>query len=396
MNMNINLSSEARALFSYSQRVRRDFHRYPELGFQEYRTAGIISDELRALGMEVSTGVAKTGVVATLEGSQPGRVVMLRFDMDALPVQEQTGAEYASIHAGIMHACGHDGHMAIGLTVARILAQHRDRLHGTIKFVFQPAEEGLGGAEQMVAESVLKNPDVDYCLGVHLWNEKPLGWTGVVPGAMMAGADFFTIRVEGKGGHGGLPETTIDPIVAAAQMVMAMQTIVSRNIAPLESAVVSVTQIQAGSAYNVIPHQAELRGTIRTFLPEVRDVVIARLEQIAQSIGTAMNCTTSVDVQRLTYPVVNDPRVATVVAETIGELLPETRVDSTYRSMVSEDMAVFLNRVPGCFFFFGSADEQKGLNYGHHNPRFDFDEDVLPRAAAVIAQTALKLAAKGV
>ncbi len=395
MNINRELLAQADNFFSYSQNVRRDFHQHPELGFQEFRTAGIIANELRALGMEVTSGVAKTGVVATLEGNQPGKVIMLRFDMDALPVQEQTGAAYASAHPGVMHACGHDGHMAVGLTAARMLAKHRHQLHGTIKFVFQPAEEGLGGAEQMVKESVLLNPQVDYCLGLHLWNERPLGWAAVVPGAMMAGADFFTVRIEGKGGHGGLPETTVDPIVAAAQMVTALQTIVSRNIAPLESAVVSVTQIQAGSAYNVIPNQAELRGTIRTFLPEVRGVVVARLEQIVHSIGTAMNCTTSVEVQRLTYPVVNDPKVAAVVAETMRETLPDLRVESAYRSMVSEDMAVFLNHLPGCFFFFGSANEEKGLNYGHHHPRFDFDEDALPGAAAVIAGAALRLAAAG-
>lgn len=391
MNNVPRLLEKAETLFSYSQIIRRDFHRFPELGFREYRTAEVIARELRSLGLEVTTGVAETGVTAIIEGAHPGRVVMLRFDMDALPIEEQTDAEYASQNRGVMHACGHDGHMAIGLTVARLLQGNREGIHGTFKLVFQPAEEGLGGAERMVAEQVLETPKVDFCLGLHLWNEKPLGWAAVVPGAFMAGADFFTVRILGKGGHGGLPETTIDPIVAAAQIVMALQTIVSRNIAPLESAVVSVTQVAAGSAYNVIPNQAELRGTIRTFLPEVRDVVLARLEQIVRSIAQGMNCEAEIELQRLTWPVVNHPRVAEVVQGVIQNLLPEFRNESNYRSMVSEDMAVFLNRVPGCFFFVGSGNPEKGLNATHHHPKFDFDEQVLPKAAAILAAAAVEL-----
>ncbi len=385
------ITESALSLFSYSQNLRRDFHRYPELGFKEYRTSEIIARELQSLGLEVTRGIAETGVCAIIEGAHPGKVVMLRFDMDALPIQEQTGAVYASQNAGVMHACGHDGHMAIGLTAARLLLQHQAELHGSIKLVFQPAEEGLGGAERMVAEGILENPDVDFCLGLHLWNEKPVGWAAVVPGAFMAGADFFTVHILGKGGHGGLPETTIDPIVAAAQVIMALQTIVSRNIAPLESAVVSVTQMAAGSAYNVIPNQAELRGTIRTFLPEVRDIVLARLEQIVRSIAQGMNCEAKVDIQRLTWPVVNHPRVTETVREVLQTTLPDFRNEGNYRSMVSEDMAVFLNRVPGCFFFIGSGNPEKGLTASHHHPMFDFDEEVLPKAAALITAAALEL-----
>lgn len=391
MNKTTRFLEKSLSLFSYSQNLRRDFHRHPELGFQEYRTAEVVARELRALGLEVTTGIAQTGLSAVIEGSQPGRVVMLRFDMDALPIEEQTGAEYASQNAGVMHACGHDGHMAIGLTAARLLQENRDLIHGTIKLVFQPAEEGLGGAERMVAENVLENPHVDVCLGLHLWNEKPLGWAAVVPGAFMAGADFFTVRIFGKGGHGGLPEKTIDPIVATAQIIMGLQTIVSRNIAPLESAVVSVTQMAAGSAYNIIPNQAELRGTIRTFLPEVRDVVTARLEQIVRSIAMGMNCEADIELQRLTWPVINHPRVTEVVQGVIHNLLPDLRIENNYRSMVSEDMAVFLNKVPGCFFFIGSGNPEKGLNAGHHHPKFDFDEQVLSQGAAILAAAALEL-----
>ncbi len=391
MNNLTRFVEKAESLFAYSQSIRRDFHQYPELGFREYRTAEVIARELRSLGLEVTTGVAETGVTAIIDGDHAGQVVMLRFDMDALPIEEQTGAEYASQNPGVMHACGHDGHMAIGLTVARLLQENRGAIHGTIKLVFQPAEEGLGGAERMVADRVLENPKVDWCLGLHLWNEKPLGWAAVVPGAFMAGADFFTVKVIGKGGHGGLPETTIDPIVASAQIVMALQTIVSRNIAPLESAVVSVTQMAAGSAYNIIPNQAELRGTIRTFLPEVRDIVLARLEQIVRSIAQGMNCEGKIEVQRLTWPVINHPHVAEIVQKVIQSLFPEYRNESNYRSMVSEDMAVFLNQVPGCFFFIGSGNPEKGLNASHHHPKFDFDEQVLPKAAAILAAAAVEL-----
>src|SRR5512139_2496390 len=208
--------------------LRRDFHRYPELGFREIRTAGIVARELSALGLEVSTGIAETGVVALLEGARPGPVLLLRFDMDALPISEETGAEYASQTPGIMHACGHDGHTAIGLTVAKILHAHRDQLAGTLKFCFQPSEEGIngeeiGGAEMMMRDGLLDSPKVDMMLALHIWNEEPLGWLGIAGGPMMAGAELFTVKVTGKGGHGAIPHAAIDPIVASAHIVTALQ-----------------------------------------------------------------------------------------------------------------------------------------------------------------------------
>lgn len=385
------LWAEAQSIFAYSQKIRRDFHQHPELGFREFRSAGIVARELQQLGLEVSTGLAETGVVALMEGGKPGPVVMLRFDMDALPIQEETGAEYASTVPGVMHACGHDGHMAVGLSVAKLLHAHKNLLSGTVKFVFQPAEEGLGGAERMIVDGAMINPQVDAVLGLHLWNERPVGWAAIVPGPLMAGADFFTIRIKGKGGHGGLPETTIDPIVASAQVVSALQTIVSRNIAPLESAVVSVTQITAGSAFNIIPPAAELRGTIRTFLPEVRDIVIARLEQIVTAISSGMNCLAEIDVQRLTPPVINHPDIAAQVADAARKTVPDLQVDNSYRSMVSEDMAFYMQKAPSCFFFVGSANPERGLNASHHHPKFDFDESVLPTAAAILTAATLKI-----
>src|SRR5512146_66347 len=283
----LNFLKEAKELFPYTQSLRRDLHMHPELGFREIRTGGIVAKELEALGIEVTKGVGRTGVVGLLEGSKPGPTLLLRFDMDALPIAEETGAEYASQNQGVMHACGHDGHTAIGLTVAKILHAHRDQLAGTIKLCFQPSEEGnngeeVGGAEMMLRDGVLENPKVDMSLSLHLWNEKPLGWLGVTKGPVMAGADIFTVRIIGRGGHGAIPDRAVDPVVAAANMVSALQTIVSRNVAPLETAVVSVTNIHGGTTFNVIPQEVRLEGTIRTFDSGVRQRVLARFDQIVR------------------------------------------------------------------------------------------------------------------
>ncbi len=274
--------SEANDLFGYMRELRRDFHMHPELGFQEFRTAGIVARELKQLGLEVSTGVGQTGVVALIEGSKPGPVILVRADMDALPITEETGAEYASQTTGVMHACGHDGHSAALLAVARMLHAHRDELAGTVKLVFQPAEEGAGGAEKMIADGVLDNPKVDLTLALHVWNERPLGWIGVSAGPSMAGGEMFRIVVIGKGGHGAVPHLAIDPILAAAQVVSSIQGIVARNVSPLQTAVISVCSIHGGDAFNVIPQTVELKGTIRTFDPATRAQVIQRFNEIVQ------------------------------------------------------------------------------------------------------------------
>ena len=303
----IDFLTQATSLFEYTQALRQDFHIHPELGFREFRTSGIVIKELEGLGLEVTKGIGKTGVVGLLEGAKPGPTLLLRFDMDALPITEETGAEYASQTPGVMHACGHDGHTAIGLTVAKMLHAHRDDLAGTIKFCFQPSEEGtngeeVGGAEMMLRDGVLDSPRVDMSLSLHLWNEKPLGWLGIAGGPVMAGAEIFTVRITGKGGHGAIPQQTIDPVVAAAQIVNALQSIVSRNVAPMETAVVSVTTIHTGTAFNVIPQTAELTGTIRTFDLGVRQKVVQRFEQIARGVGEALGCQVDVEVKRMTPP----------------------------------------------------------------------------------------------
>ena len=369
---------------------RRDLHRHPELGFQEVRTAGIVANELNHLGLEVRTGVGKTGVVGLLEGDRPGSTILLRFDMDALPIVEANQTDYVSENPGVMHACGHDGHVTIGLAVAKMLAPRRKEMAGTLKFVFQPAEEGLGGAAAMVREGVLESPAPEQSLALHLWNDKPLGWVAATDGPCMAAADKFTITLQGKGGHGASPYQTKDPIVAAAQIVTALQTVVARNVNALEAAVLSVTSIKSGEAFNVIPDSATLLGTFRTFKPEVRETVVRRFEQIVNGVAGAMGCSASVQYEVTTPAVVNDAPMAAGVRELARTLPGVTHVADDERTMGSEDMAYMMSTIPGCYFFVGSANAEKELNYPHHHPRFDFDERALTVGAALMAQAAAR------
>ena len=389
--------TEAKELFSYTQSLRRDFHVHPELGFREIRTGGIVAKELETLGLDVTKGVGKTGVVGLLEGAKPGPTLLIRFDMDALPILEETGAEYASQNSGIMHACGHDGHTAIGLTVAKILHAHRHELAGTVKFVFQPAEEGLcgekvGGAQMMIRDGVLDNPKPDYALSMHLWNVNPLGWVNVAAGPVMAGVEQFKVRVTGKGGHAAIPNLTVDPIVAASQMITALQSITSRNVSPLEAAVVSVTMVHGGSAFNVIPKDVELEGTIRTFNSEVREKVVKRFEDIAKNVGEAMSCKVNVEVKKLSPATVNDENVSARVQDVARRILPEANhsMDNLV-TMGGEDMAFMLEKIPGCYFFVGSNNSSRGLDYGHHHPKFDFDEEALWRGAGLMSAAAAEI-----
>ncbi|HNA53225.1 MAG TPA: amidohydrolase [Anaerolineales bacterium] len=386
--------NEARSLFSYTQTLRRDFHLHPELGFREIRTSGIVAKELEALGLEVTKGVGKTGVVGLLEGAKPGPTLLLRFDMDALPIHEETGAEYASQNAGVMHACGHDGHTAIGLTVAKLLNQHKDKLAGTIKFCFQPSEEGnngeeVGGAEMMMRDGVLDGPKVDMTLSLHLWNEKPLGWVNVAKGPVMAGAEEFKIKVIGKGGHGAIPDLAVDPVVCAAQIVSASQSIVSRNVGPLETAVISFTVINGGTAFNVIPQEVMMQGTIRTFDPQVRTKVLQRFDEVVRGVASAMGCQVELNVKQLTPALINAERVAASVQATAQRLLPNLHHDlSPYLTMGAEDMAYMQAKVDGCYFFIGSNNHERHLDYGHHHPKFDFDEQALITGSALMAAAA--------
>ncbi|GJQ36979.1 MAG: peptidase M20 [Anaerolineaceae bacterium] len=388
---------QAQDLFPYTQAMRRDFHKHPELGFNEIRTGGIVAKELEALGIEVTKGVGKTGVVGFLEGSKPGPTILLRFDMDALPINEDTGAEYSSENPGVMHACGHDGHTAIGLTVAKILNERKNELAGNIKFCFQPSEEGtngeeIGGALMMMRDGVLEGPKVEKTLSLHLWNDKPVGWLHVAEGPVMAGADLFSIKLTGKGGHGAQPEVTIDPIVCASQIVTALQSIVARNIEPLKPAVISVTTLHSGTAFNVIPQTAELGGTIRTFEPEIRKKVHRRFEEIVRGTAQAMNCEVEILIKQVTAPVINNDNVAASVMNSAQNLFPQNEIASNpHLTMGAEDMGYMQEKADGCYFFIGSANAEKNLNFNHHHPKFDFDESALVNGAALMASAAADL-----
>lgn len=364
---------------------RRDLHRHPELAFEETRTAGIVADELNQLGMEVQTGIGKTGVIGLLDGANDGPTVLVRADMDALPVMEENETEYISTVPGKMHACGHDGHVSIGLAVAKIFAEHRDQINGRIKFVFQPAEELGQGAAAMVADGALENPRPDVSFGLHLWNELPVGKVGLSGGSVMAAVSDFQITVTGKGGHGGIPQDTIDPIVCAAQLVTALQTLVSRNVAPQDMAVVSVTKFHSGTAFNIIPNQAVFGGTIRTFRAEVRDLIDKRMREMTASLCASMGCESEVHMNHHTEPVINNPVVAEKVKEVFTSIVGQENMESQL-TLTGEDVGSFMSDVPGAFFFVGAANAERNLNYAHHHSRFDFDEDALPLGAGLLAE----------
>lgn len=387
----MDVKAEASKYFPFTQSLRRDFHRHPEIAFNEFRTAGIVANELQQFGLEVKTKVGKTGVVGLLEGTQKTPVILLRFDMDALPMTEENKTDYASENPGLMHACGHDSHTAVGLTIARILSENQKMLNGTVKFVFQPAEEGGSGADAMIEDGVLTDPAPDFALGLHVWNDKPLGWFGITEGPMMAGANKITFRITGKGGHGAIPHLAVDPVLAASHIICGLQSIVSRNISPLENAVVSITHIEGGTAFNIIPPYVDCEGTIRTFLPEVKDMVIKRFNELVSGIAESMNCTAQTSVDKGTLAVINDVDIARKVGDIARSLFPGFNIDNSLRTMGAEDMASFLSKIPGCFIFIGSANPEKGLDFSHHHPRFDIDESCLPDAVALLVQSVLEL-----
>ncbi len=362
---------------------RRQIHQKPELGFQEKITAEFISQKLRSWGIPHQTGIAQTGIVATIEGKKPSTlshppVLAIRADMDALPVREENEVEYKSQHPGLMHACGHDGHVAIALGTAHHLARHPETFAGTVKIIFQPAEEGPGGAKPMIEAGVLENPNVDAIIGLHLWNNLPIGTVGVRSGALMAAVERFHCVINGKGGHGAMPHQTIDPILVAAQVITTLQTIVARNIDPIEAAVVTVGSLHAGTTDNVIPRQAEMQGTVRYFHPQYAGYFRQRLEQIIQGICQSHGASYEFAYEEFYPPVINHPEIAELVRGAALEVI-ETPVGIVpeCQTMGGEDMSFFLQAVPGCYFFLGAANAEKKLNFPHHHPCFDFDETVL-------------------
>src|ERR671917_888944 len=365
--------------------LRRDIHREPELGFDTEKTAGKVLAALEGLPLDIRTGVAENGVVATLKGKGAGPTVGLRADMDALPIQEETDLPFASETEGKMHACGHDGHTSMLVGAAHALSGMRDRLDGTVKFVFQPAEEGGGGGRVMVDEGVAD--DVSSIFALHLWPGLPLGTVATKAGSIMAAADAFEMEVRGSGGHGAMPHLAADAVVIAAQVVTTLQTVVSREIDPVEPAVLTVGEIGAGTAFNILPEKARLGGTVRTLDPDLRESMPGRIEALARGVAKGMRGDANLDYT-FSYPVtVNEEdaadRVLGVAEDVFGA---ESVLELSNPSMGAEDFAFFLEKVPGAFIWLGVGEDVSGL----HTPKFAFDEEVLPRGSALLAALALE------
>ncbi len=387
------LKSEIDELLPDMVAMRRDLHEHPELAFEEVRTAGIVAGRLRALGLDVRTGVAKTGVVGTLTGGRAGanaKTLAIRADMDALPIHELNEIDYRSTIDGKMHACGHDGHTSILLAVADILSKRRDELNGNVKFVFQPAEEVIGGAEPMVKEGALEG--VDNIIGLHLFSNYPLGRVGVRSGPTFASADKLVLKVRGKGGHAAMPEGAIDPIVVASYIVTALQTLISRETSPFSPAVITIGRIEAGNAFNIIPELAELHGTMRAYSVEHREKLLRRIRELCQGVASALGASCEVEISDGCPPCVNDPAMTEVVHQAAQATVGTDCVDSGEEVLTtgSDDMGYFLQTVPGCYFIVGAHNPAKGAKYPHHHPRFNVDEDAMPIAAEVLVRAALE------
>ena len=384
---------EAEAIYPKLVGWRRDFHMHPEMGFEEVRTAGIVADHLRDLGLEISTGVGRTGVVAIVEGDDVAAdapTVMLRFDMDALPIHERNDVEYRSQNEGVMHACGHDGHTAIGMGVAELLARHRNQLSGRVKLVFQPGEEGVGGAMAMIDDGVLDDPKPSASFGLHLWSRLPLNKIVVQSGPLWASAGAFSLTVHGQGGHGAEPHETVDATLIASQIVVSWQSIVARNVRPVDTAVISVGTFNSGNASNIISDRAELTGTYRIFSEDTRDLLLRRMREMAEGICAAYGATCDFSDQGCVPATVNAEAPSTLMEKVATEVVGDENVIQIEPMMVGEDMAEFLNRAPGCFIVVGASDPEQPMHSPHHNPTFDFDERMMPIGVAVLAGAAVE------
>ncbi len=369
--------------------LRRDFHMYPELGMNEIRTAVKINEYLNNMALETTTGIAETGIACTIKGKGRGKTLLLRADMDALPIMEKTDIPFRSKNEGVMHACAHDGHMAILLGAAKILNARRSEFFGNIKLVFQPGEEGLAGAFFMINAGVLEDPKVDAALGLHLFSTFPTGQIRVRDGDMMASADQFTITIKGKSGHGAQPEAGIDAIFIAGHVITALQDIVSRELSAQSPAVIHIGKIQGGSAANIIADQVLLTGSVRTLNEEIRKFVEQRMNSILNGIVSAFRGTYTFDYIR-GYPVLkNETSMTRLIEKTARTVVGTGNVFTADPIMASEDMAFFLEKVPGCFFFVGAANVEKGCHHPHHSELFNFDEDAMVIGVETLVRAAL-------
>ena len=379
------LARENRDLVS---KLRRDLHRIPETAFTEEKTSRYVADYLKKQGLEVETGIARYGVVGRLDGGNSGKTLMIRSDMDALSVTEETGLDFASTHGGVMHACGHDGHMSMALVAATILNQIKNDLKGHIKFLFQPAEEGPGGAMPMIEEGVMENPAVDYSVACHVWPGIPEGTIGVKAGPLMAAMDRFDLKIIGRGGHGAMPNLCVDALEVGCQVVNALQRVVSRQMNPVNPAVVTVGSFHSGSTFNVIPGEAEMCGTTRTFDRAVWDRFPEQMERIVRGVCESMGASYELDYVKGYPPLINDVEVADVVRRCAEAAVGKERVFEPEPSMGGEDMAYFLERSKGCYFFLGVGREGCA---SLHNSRFDFNEAALLSGVETFCRIAWEL-----
>lgn len=364
---------------------RRDFHRHPEVAFQEKRTSAVIRKFLEGLSIPVFSH-AKTGLRGILEGKPGGSTVALRADIDALPLKEEGDREFKSQNPETAHACGHDGHMSVLMGAAQILSQRKNEFKGKVVFLFQPSEERIpGGAKMMINEGALEG--VDAIFGLHFWQPLPTGSVGVVKGAMMAQPDVFTIIIKGKGGHGSMPQQTVDPILVASHVVVNTQSIVSRNVDPLKPAVVSFGTVNGGTIYNIIPEKVSLTGTVRTFDSSVQELAENRLREITEETCKAFGAEAEIKYEKGYPPLINDEAMADFIIEVTKKTLGEERIKDIDPVMGGEDFAYFLQKVPGAFLFFGMGD---GMKYPHHHPAFDLDEKALPKATLLMTALALE------
>ena len=368
--------------------IRRDLHRIPETAYTEKKTSAYVADYLNNLGLEVQTGIAQYGVIGLMKTDRPGPTLMIRADMDALPLKEDTGLPFASEHEGVMHACGHDAHMAMVLGAATVLNKIKNELKGNIKFLFQPAEEGPGGAEPMIEAGVMENPKVDYSIGCHVWPDIPEGTIGVRPGPFMAAMDRFDIKIKGRGGHGAMPHVCVDALEVGTQVVSAFQRIVSRHMDPLEPTVVTVGTFHAGTAFNIIPAEAELSGTTRTFNQDTWNTWESRVEKVVRGVCESMGVDFELKYSQ-GYPVtINDESAAEVVRRCAEKVVGEDRVVMPQKTMGGEDFAFYLQKSKGCFFALGVGREGA---VPVHNSKFDFNEDVLLLGIETHCQVGLEL-----
>lgn len=375
---------------------RRDLHRHPEIGYEEIRTSAIVADHLRSLGLEVQTGVGRTGVVGILRGLEPGPTIGLRADMDALPIQDAKETSYASQSAGKAHLCGHDAHTTMLMGAAQILTAIGRPASGNIKFVFQPAEEGLAGADAMIQDGVLEHPHVDAMTGLHVFPSLQVGEVSVCKGVAFASADFFTLRIIGKGGHGARPHEGVDAIAVSAQIISALQNITSRMVDPLETAVISIGQIRGGTMAAAIASEVEMVGTVRTLSAEVRQQMPTKIRQVIEGIVASFGADYELDYQ-MNYPVVkNDHHMVDFLTDTCDLMTDVVEWQYTRPSTGGEDFAFYAEKVPAVFFRLGTSNGQPNTSYPLHHPMFDLDESALPYGAALLSALALNYLAQPV